>query len=116
MVQDQIGHHRSPFSECGEIGPFTKAWLQFAVAGHRKAAITAGLEEGQHVHHSIESAEVGVENTLECLQAAFALPLQGVGVSDQNGGAGVPARLLCFLLCADLQRLQQLQRQFLDEL
>ena len=68
------------------------------------------------MHHSIESAEVGVENTLECLQAAFAVPLQGVGVSDQNGGAGVPARLLCFLLCADLQRLQQLQRQFLDEL
>ena len=92
MVQHQIGHQGSAATQQLQIGPVPESWFELLMAGHGKAAITAGAQKRKHMHHRCQWAEVAVDHLAQGEKPWFVIPLQGVGIGDQNAGASAPTQ------------------------
>ena len=91
VIQNQIGHQPSALGQGGEITPITETLLKRRVAGHRKTAITGGLQKRQHMNHRCEGLQMAIHKRLQRLKSRNSLLTNGVGVGDQDHITTVPA-------------------------
>ena len=91
MIENEIRHQPSALGQGGEITPITETLLKRRVAGHRKTAITGGLQKRQHMNHRCEGLQMAIHKRLQRLKTRHTLITNGVGVGDQDHIAAIPA-------------------------
>ena len=91
MVQNKISHQPPPLRQGSQVTPIAETLLKARMAGDRKAAITGGLQERQHMNHRCEGMQMAIDKGLQGLKTRHTGVTNRVGVGDQDHITTVPA-------------------------